>query len=280
MKQSNYIKIFSVVAYHTFFDNQKCNCLHFKPNKKTETIMRKFGFKTDSLSNGFELFTNTQTTLAYLLDYISKTTFQNYFEFEIKCSNPSFTLFTDMPIQWLGQITYSSQDSKNQSDNGIISLNQTLETKPISTHFGILKIYFDDLQKNPDISTTPTQYKISFEARATQWQYYFINRNAVPLDNPSITQKGSIQFEGPQQVTIQTGEKALLFTSTAANIQLSEKPKYKFDLINKSDTEKSNQNSSKGKIIFKGLPIPDVSKIGIINSNEKSQVTSPIYIYL
>ncbi|KRD10401.1 hypothetical protein ASE21_11900 [Flavobacterium sp. Root901] len=271
--------MFSLMAYHTFFDNQKCNCLHFKPNKITENILLKFGFKIDSVSNGFELFGSTQTSLPDLLDYISKTTFQDYFEFEIKCSNPSFNLFTEMPIQWLGQITYSSQDSKNQSANGIISLNQTLETKTISPHFGSVKIYFDDLQKNL-YSNTPIQYKINFEARATQWQYYFINRNAVPLNNPSITEKGAIQFEGPQQVTIQTGEEALLFTSSSANIPLSEKPKYKFDLINKSDTSELNQNSSKGKIIFKGLPVPDVSRIGILNTDEKSQVTSPIYIYL
>lgn len=267
------------MAYHTFFDNQKCNCLHFKPNKKTENILLKFGFKIDSLSNGFELFGNTHTSLSDLLNYISKTTFQDYFEFEIKCSNPSFTLFTDMPIKWLGPITYNSQNNKNQCIDGIISLSQILETKAVSPHFGIVKIYFDDLQKNLH-NNTPIQYKISFEARATQWQYYFINRNAVPLNNPSITQKGTIQFEGPQQVTIQTGEKALLFTSSAADIPLSEKPKYKFDLINKSDTAASNQNSTKGKIIFKGLPVPDVSKIGIINTDEKSQVTSPMYIYL
>lgn len=277
MTQSNFIKIFSVMVYHSFFDNSKCNCLHFTPSDKTQKLLTKFGFKTNKFSNGFDLFCNTTSSITTLLDYISKTTSQDYFEFDIKSSNPNFSLFTALPINWLGQIMYSTQDNKNQNSKDSIMLNQTLETKAMSASFGNLKIYFSDIQKN---LSAPLLFNINFEARATQWQYYVINKNAVPLSNPAISGKESITFEGPEQVTLPTGEKALLFTSNTTNILLSEKPKYKFDLINKNASSGTNQKSSGGKVLIKGLPVPDVSRIGIIENNEQNQVTSPMYIYL
>lgn len=277
MIQSNYIKTLGIAAYHTFFDSGKCNCLHFIPNHKTDKTLKKFGFKMNSVSNGFDLYSNTKSSLSELLDYISKTTQQNYFEFDIKCSNPNFILFTTLPINWIGAVTYSSQDPKNQSSNGKIVLNQTLENKPVSTHFGHLKIYFEDILKE-QTSNDSVLFEINFTARATQWQYYFINKNAVQLNNPSITEKENIQFEGPQTVTIQTGESALLFTSNKTYITLSEKPKYKFDLV--SSSASANQNNTKPKIIIKGLPCPDVSRVGIIENSGKNEVASPMYIYL
>lgn len=278
MIQSNYIKLFTTAVYHTYFDNHKCNCLHFIPNNKTEKILKKFGFRINTVSNGFDLFSSTTSTLSNLLDYISKTSTQDYFEFNIKCSNPNFILFTALPVNWLGEITYASQDNKNQINNGTVTLNPTLETKTMAPFFGNLKIYFEDILKNQN--STSLQFEINFKARATQWQYYFINKNDIPLPNPAITEKENIQFDGPQQVTLQTGEKALLFTSNNTDIVLSEKPRYKFDLINKNISNETGQNNSKSKIIIKGLPVPDVSQIGIVENSKDNQVSSPMYIYL
>jgi len=277
MIQSNYIKTFGIAAYHTFFDSGKCNCLHFIPNHNTDKIFKKFGFKMNPVSNGFNLYSNTKSSLSDLLNYISQTTQQNYFEFDIKCTNPNFILFTTLPINWIGAVTYSSQDPKNLSNEGKIVLSQTLENKPVSTHFGHLKIYFEHILKE-QLSGDAALFEINFTARATQWQYYFINKNAVQLSNPSITEKENIQFDGPKNVTIQTGESALLFTSNKTYITLSEKPKYKFDLL--SNSSSSNQNNAKPKVIIKGLPNPDVSRIGIIENSDPNHVASPMYIYL
>lgn len=279
MIQSNYIKLFTTAVYHTYFDSNKCNCLHFIANDKTEKMLKKFGFKINTISNGFDLYSNTASSLSNLFDYISKTATQDYFEFNIKCSNPNFILFTALPINWLGEITYTSQNDKNQNNNNTVTLSQTLETKAIAPFFGNFKIYFKDILKNQN-NTNSLQFEINFKARATQWQYYFINKNAISLNNPSITEKGNIQFEGPQQVTLQTGEKALLFTSNNTDILLSEKPKYKFDLINKNTSTEADQNNSNGKVIFKGLPVPDVSQIGIVANSKTNQVASPMYVYL
>lgn len=275
MSQSVYIKAFDVMVFHTFFDTGKCNCLHFIPDTATEKIFRKFGLRMNLISNGFELFLKSSSPITEALDYISKTTSLDYFEFNIQSDNPFFTLFTAMPINFPGQITYTSQDPENQDNNGTVVLHETLEQEKSNSFLGLLRIYFEALK-----TTSAPHFELNFTARATQWQYYVINKNAVPLNHPVINEKGKMQFDDPEQVVLQTGEKALLFTSGETNILLSEKPKYKFDLISTNESNASATKNSNGKVLIKGLPVPDVSRIGIIENAGNIQVTSPMYIYL
>jgi hypothetical protein len=275
MSQSVYIKAFDVLVYHTFFDTGKCNCLHFIPDPAAEKLFRKFGLRMNHLSNGFELYVPSHSSVTDTLNYISKTTALDYFEFSIQSENPFFTLFTAIPINFAGQITYTSKDPENQDSNGTVLLHETLAQEKSGSFLGVLRIYFEDLT-----TTDPLHFELHFTARATQWQYYVINKNAVPLNHPVISEKGKMQFEGPQQVVLPTGEKALLFTSGETDLPLSEKPKYKFDLSSKSEPSDSGQPNSNGKVLLKGLPVPDVSRIGIIDNTGTIQVTSPMYIYL
>lgn len=278
MSQSVYIKAFDVMVYHTFFDTGKCNCLHFIPDAPTEKIFRKFGLRMNLISNGFELFLKSNSSITDTLAYISKTASLDYFEFNIKSDNPFFALFTAMPIHFPGQITYTSQDPENQDSNGTVVLHETLQQEKSNLFLGLLRISFEDLKKTA--AASPMHFEMKFTARATQWQYYVINKNAVPLNNPVINEKGKMQFDDPEQIVLQTGEKALLFTSGKTNILLSEKPKYKFDLINTTESNGSGPKNSSGKVLLKGLPVPDVSRIGIIENAGTIQVTSPMYIYL
>jgi hypothetical protein len=144
-----------------------------------------------------------------------------------------------------------------------------------------LKISLSDILKYQN-KDGALQMQIEYTARATQWQYYIINRSLVKLDNPAVTGKSDIAFEGPANVTIATGQAALLFTSGKNLIPLSECPKYKFDLVNSSGATQDNGSRSKkaGKIIFKGLPHPQPGRFGSLIVNGKGQVSSPIYLYI
>lgn len=272
------MKIFSTAVYHSFFASGKCNCLYFVPNTSTEKALQKFGFKIKSVDNGFDLFSATTTSLSNVLNSITQSTQDNYFEFEIRCNNPNFILFTALPINWHGMINFSSKDPKNIINNKTVTLNQTLEEN-LTSSFGYLKIYFNDLIKNLN-AASPVFFEIYFTARATQWQYYLINKNAIELDNLAITGKGNIQFGDPEKVTIQTGELALLFTSNKNHIPLSENPKHKFDLVNKNVSNTSNLQRINDKVIIKNLPLPDGSRIEIIENDGQKLYTSPMYIYL
>lgn len=271
MIQTRFIKIFSIRVYHTFFDDNNCNCLQFVGDSVTEKILQKNGFIMRVASSGFDVFYNSDAPLTSILDHISTTTSQDYFEFNIKSNNPNFILFTALPVNFLGQITYSSQNNKNTDHNGNVELNETLDPQENNSFLGSLKIYFEDLKKFLHNSDSVI-YEINFKARETQWQYYIINKGSIPLNNPAITKKGDIQFEGPEEVTIETGEKALLFSSNNRSFSLSEKPKYKFDLV--------DINNESSTLIIKNLPMPAVFNMKIIKNSKGNQAVSSVYIYL
>lgn len=274
MMQSSFKKMFSVAVFHNYFENNKCNCLQFSPANGCKTLMLKSGLLIKISSNGFELFSNTTGSTHTLLEYIQKTSGIDYFEFDINTDNPYFILFTEIPINWLGQITYSSRDSENQHQNGNIQLHEVLKEERTSS-IGNLRIYFEDIRNDKD-NSDDTNFEINFRARATQWQYYIITKNTSQFGNLTIKEKENITFEGPEQVVLETGEQALLFSSGVTLIPLSEKPKYRFDLISNTTTNESNQKTAAHKIVFKGLPFPNVTQIG----KNKDQISSPMYVYL
>jgi hypothetical protein len=267
MMQSNYQQACGVEVSHSYFEKQICRCLEFIPSQVTEALMKKFDCRMRHRVNGFDLYINSKQPLVNLLNYIKQVTGQTFFEFRITTNDPYFVSFTDLPIDWMGTILYDSGDVRNTKEGNVVLLNAQLTNNDGPSKIGNLKIQFDD--------TAPgmQQFRINFNARSTQWQYFIVNKNAVVLDAPAIA-KSAFSFNAPEQVTIDSGEEAILFSSGNNLIPLSEIPKYKFDLIN------NTSGRSSPKVLFKGLPNPDVKKIGIVNVNGQKQFSSPMYIYL
>lgn len=276
MITSGFKKICSLGVFHTYFENNLCTCLEFLPDDRTEDMLRKYGFRLRATNNGFDLFYSGNVSAADMLNYIARTTAQNYFEFTFTSINDSFLLFTDLSLDWLGQISFDSSSSLNRKSDGVIELVQKLETNSLVSDPGVIRIYFSDIIENNNPA-----FRIDFNARATQWQYYIVNRSAAILDNPSINGKPPTYFSGPEDVTIPTGQRAILFSSGDL-LPLSEVPKYKFDLVNNSSaiTPLPTKKATAGKVILKGLPHPDPGNIGIVEVEGKKQTASPIYVYV
>ena len=276
MIQSSYKMIFSLGVFHTYFESGICTCLHFSPASSSSALLRKFGFKMREQNNGFDLFCNTTGSLSSLFSYMAGAG-QDYFEFTMTSSNRAFPLFTELPSGGPGQLVFDSGSASNQFVNGAVLLSGSLLPMSVVTATGTLKIYFSDILKYQDAA-----FEIRFTALATQWQYYIVNKSAAQLDNPSISGKPGVSFEGPENVTIPSGQQAMLFSSGTNLLSLSEVPKYKFDLVNNSPTGNSSpaKKISGGKVIFKGLPNPDPGNTGFIMLNGKKQSSSPIYVYV
>lgn len=278
MMQSNYIKVFSAEVFHTYFQDDICRCLRFVASDATAKLGKR-GFHMRNKVNGFDLYFNGMQTLAETFSYITQTTGLEYFEFNAITSDPEFTMFTDISPDWLGQLLFDSSSTSNEYANGAVVLKENLYPYPDERYVAILKIYFRDILNN-QANGAPVAFEMRLNARSTQWQYYIINRSAVPLDNPAISGKSGIKFDGPENVTIQSGQRALLFSSGANLLPLSLAPKYKFDLVNTTTSVESAVKKSGQKVLFKGLPNADPKNIGIVNVNGKSEVSSPIYVYV
>ncbi len=280
MTQSNYKMIFSVEVQHTYFENDICNCLQFNPSDTTMAILKRFGFRMNNKIDGFEFYSDTTTALPAFLNYITATTGQDNFDFDIATTNPEFNNFTDLPTDWIAKMIFDSQSSSNEYNGGIVSLAKNLSPNQNASTVGNLKIHFEDIVKYGNENGYAV-FEIQLNARSTQWQYFIINKSSLQLENLSIGGKAEVKFEGPENVVIQSGQQALLFSSGDKLLPLSEIPKYKFDLVNnpKSGSESPTKKSN-SKIIFKGLPNPDPKHFGIIGIGNQNQVSSPMYVFV
>jgi hypothetical protein len=281
MIRSNFQMMFKVEVFHSYFEQGICNCLRFKPGATTTGLLKRFDFKIRNKINGFDFYSNSRYTITAFLQYIQTSTNQTFFDFEIESNDPNFHLFTELPVDWVGQLFYDSQASVNMHQDGVVELGQSLSENANITSLGNLTVHFDDILKFGP-GNKCAQFAINYKARSTQWQYFVINKSSIQLNNPAIGGKADIGFNGPENVTIENGERAILFTSGDNLIPLSKVPTYKFDLVNRPALNGNDppKRASAPKIIFRGLPNPDPKRIGIVNVNSINQVSSPIYVYV
>ncbi|HEX5555512.1 MAG TPA: hypothetical protein VFX43_19885 [Chitinophagaceae bacterium] len=114
--------------------------------------------------------------------------------------------------------------------------------------FGLL-----DLQINREMKQT---YAIHFSARATFWRYILVGEHLLELHQPAVLDPGGKQvFEGPGELVLPDGRKALAFTSTG-EIGLRETVPLPFQLV-----EHYEPATGKYKMVIGALPFPDVNII-------------------
>jgi hypothetical protein len=275
----SYQRLFQLDVFHSYFQKDVCRCLEFNAEAATERLMKRFRFLIRRQINGIGLYSNSGQSIEQLLSYIEQATGQNSFCFEIRTNNPDFNFFTELPPNWVGQLLYDSNNSSVQDNS--VQLNQQLSGNAGTLCLGKVTLRFEDILKFSE-QTGYAPFNIRYAARATQWQYFVINRSLLPLSNPAISGKEPIHFEGPENVLTEAGQVALLFSSGRSLIPLSEAPIYKFDLVNSpaSAGEAAESKTVMPQIIVKGLPTPNPQWIGRATGDRNEQLASPMYVYL
>ncbi|ALL06177.1 hypothetical protein AQ505_12155 [Pedobacter sp. PACM 27299] len=270
-----YQRLFQLDVFHTYFQKDICRCLEFNAASETLRLMERFRFLIRRQINGIGFYTNGSQSTEQLLNYIENATGQDAFCFEIRTNDPDFNFFTELPTNWVGQLLYDS------SIITVIDDDQVLLSQQLSSHAGTLcmgkvTLRFADILKFSGPAGF-ANFRIQYQSRATQWQYFVINRSAVSLDDPGISGKEQIDFLGPDQVVTAAGETALLFSSGSSLIPLKEVPIHKFDLINRPASGSSNVRP---QVVIKGLPTPTPEWIGKGMDKKKEYISSPMYVYL
>ncbi|MEE1944514.1 hypothetical protein VRU48_05300 [Pedobacter sp. KR3-3] len=268
--------ICSVNISHSYFEDGLCKCIHFKPGKITQSLQKRFELKMVNRLGGFDLYANILQTCDVFLAYLKQISPDAFFDFEMESLRPDFVYFTAFPMGSSGKLSYDS--GKLAGEDKLLAENYSDETLAPGI-VGQLKIHFDDILSKPFKSTV---FTISLKAKATQWQYYVVNKSAIVLADPLISGKSNIQFTGPTAVVLATGQTALLFTSGHELLPLSEVPKYKFDLQHRPTAhhETGSSKSAPVKFVLKGLPCPDPGRFGQVKIGESQQFSSPMYVYV
>ncbi len=278
---SNFKKIFGITILHTYFNENVCKGVRFNAGEVTVQLIRRYGFRIlKGALNEFEFYSNTKSDLPLFLDYVKATTGCTFFDFNLVILNKEFNLFTDIPVNWVGQMEFDSTHVKQSEDGSNIQLIAKFGNSNGTGNGGRLRIYFADILKYWQ-QECPV-FNIQFEARATQWQYYVVIKNTLSMNQPSITGKSGIAFRGPEKVKMGTGESALFFTSGDCLIPLSEKPRHIFDLVSTRNESTAGAESTKitNRIVLKSLPNPDPKKMSLIRIGKLDAVASPMYVYV
>lgn len=270
-----YQRLFQMDVFHTYFQQDICRCLAFNADGPTERLMKRFRLLIRRQVNGIGLYANAAQAPEQLFSYITAATGIDSFEFELRTNNPDFNFFTEVPSNWVGQLLYDSQHCSATADQ--VVLDQQLSGNPGTLCMAKVTLRFADILKYR-ASNGFANFAIQYQARATQWQYFVVNRSSVPLNDPMISGKAAISFEGPENVTLPTGQAALLFSSGQQLIPLSEAPIYQFDLVNRMPASTGSTNSE--QVIVKGLPTPVPEWIGKATDQTNEQLSSPMYVYL
>ena len=277
--KSNLQIAFKVGIYHSYFKASICSCISLTPGLVTKSLMKRFDCKHNSVTNIFEFYCNCNGAIPVYLNYIKQTTGIDYFDFGINSTDQKFNYFTELPLNWIGQLAFDTQAPGNKFEKGILSLNEKLSEAGDTNNLGILKVHFDDIIKYSK-EKAGARFEIRFTTRSTQWQYFVINRSDTQLQNPVIGKAG-ITFTGPENVTIKTGEQALLFTSGKKLFPLLQDPSQTFSLMSRPVAGSNDDQAAAGnKTIIKTLPCPDPVQFDFADVGGARQVSSPMYVFI
>lgn len=273
MGMSNYKLVCKLSVEHSYYKNNTCAGLQFIPAATTAAVLKQYRFKMVTKENGFQLYADTAFTAISILEYLQNIHGHTTFMFHIKNTAAEFINVTDWPLNWKGRFVFDNSSVLNAMSDKVVLLTPAFE-QAISTE-GILLLQLKNIVEM--LKSGVADYAIYFTARATQWQYYVVNRRNVHFTNLVIKDKTGIRFSAPEEVIIPSGEKALFFSSNETLLPLSNVAAYCFDLLNENLT---HTNGAAAKPIYKGLPNPDPLAMDTVIINGKEEASSPMYVYL
>lgn len=101
-----------------------------------------------------------------------------------------------------------------------------------------------------DNQLIPSRGLIRFESRTTYWRYFIVPKYNIATDRFQIfTNDRKVEFSGPEEVKLPSGEKAYVFLS-GISLPLMQKVTHNFQLKNKD-----------GKVLVQRLPVAAIDQI-------------------
>lgn len=212
-------------------------------------------------------------------------------QFVLKSQYRDFYTITDLPVQWCGDLVFSSQDADSKPADNETELTLSLAPRTLATsdEVGRLAIFPQHLWDAGGEGAN-RYFAIRFNSRRTHWYYTLFNRSKLKLNSPMITDHQDIDFESGIAIKAQSGEKALLFRSGEHRFMMHEKPQFNFQLVDRAlgridqkppqNNILSPQQPAVSTVLLSSLPQPDTDKVNINGRDGQQYVYSQMYLYL
>lgn len=272
--------LFQLEFKHNYFSDGTLKNCKVVPNSQTQGIINRFSLMSTMNKSVFTFYSTSHVNTVEFLEYLDNLFDNEPFGFTLIFNADDFSLTTDLPLDWVGQIELSS---KNIIDSGAsddpLEIDPVLSSRSIfiDNAIGTILIYPADLIA---AGGENVRYVVSFEARKTQWLYYLINRSQTTLHDPIVSNEDGINFEKPETITMPSGETALSFSSGDTQFMMKENPKEIFNLIDRVTPSMSFSNELIENVVIQGLPTPKNHQFNVSTENTGNPIYSTVYVYL
>lgn len=271
-------QLFNIQIRHTYFSDGVFHTCEVIADSNTEKIISSYELMSSMEGGIFGLYTSCAGDAVGLLEYLNEQLRGEPLRFLLTADESSFVFITDLPLDWVGQIEFSSRSGVRKVEDGeaAIELVSQLSPRRVNQQYviGVISIYLDDLLA---LGSQNIHYLIDFQARSLPWRYYLVNRSQMKLHSPKVCNQEQT-FEGPEAVVLPNGEDGLCFSSGERKFPLQQIPGPLFDLVDRLPPTMDVEGDSVEHCLIQGLPTP--SDGGLRQTEKSQQVFSAMYVYL
>jgi hypothetical protein len=208
---TQYQQILNLEVQHEYFEDDPNNDLIITPDETTQRWLQSQGMVFSQQGNkGYLLMPENRG-----FDEIENELPDSPLIWHITSNDPSFVYYTDLPLDQLGQLVFSNEDTPAGMDQGP-ELEKTFISSADTR--GVLVVIQINLDKA--VREKSSHFLAKLQVRSTRWKYYIINSSGQNFGQLQLQGAGQELFEGPIATTLINGDSALLFDSGDNRIPL------------------------------------------------------------
>ncbi len=273
--------LMQINLFHQYYEDGVMQNIRLQPDPKTQAFFERYRLIAKQTQGIYTLHYFGRNTAEAFCQTLNNLLMGQPFVFNMISDKASFSVITDLPIDWYGQLQFSSKSYVEKNENLEMTMQLSAKTTVLDSMVGQITIFSENLLTTEGKMRCPL-FVIKMKARLTHWHYYVINRSQLKLNNLVVKNSQGIEFESPVPVTLKNGEQALLFSSGERTFALSETFKTPFNLLNlmSNTSEQAFPSTSSVKQLVAGLPIPKTDVLSIEMQHGHHYVYSPMYVYI
>lgn len=271
--------LFQISLLHRYFSNGKLDGALVLADSSTRQVIDRYRLIARMQDGVFSLCGDFQGGKHAFVSYLEGLLGPGaVLRFYVVADQRKFFFITDLPLDWLGQLEFSSGLTE-KTVGGQIDLLPVLGSGNAgwSEAVAVISIRLQDLLLMGDASV---RYVIDLHARKVGWRYYLINRSEYVLKNPVVTGNNGQLFYGPETALLPAGDRALVFSSEQQQFSLQQTPLFFCNLVDKLVLPLQSDGQAVEHTLIKGLPTPKQDQLSIVHTAGLLHAVCAMHVYL
>lgn len=275
--------LFQVRLFHPFYTDGVFGDCQLVADPATAHAIERYQLLSRRSAGTLGLYTSVPGSPLGLVRYLAQVTGDAPLRFFLACGNRHFVSITELPLDWLGQVEFSSAAGPTEADHGQATVALTPAMVPGAGAQGVIgavSVYPSDLLALLTAGFKSIVYTAQFQVRSLHWIYTVINRSQTRLYQPAVRGRDGVYFTGPVATTTADGEPALEFSSGARQFALQQVPTVLVDLVDTVPPAPQSDIEPADSIVASGLPTPQPGQFGARQTAALAYCFAEMYVYL